>query len=116
MIRTTERFARALAIKELLLSNEELQSASIGADVYVEAYQNGREQGVTLWGLSSQQAYFISEHRNSDSIVIYKGNYSMQSLSDDAYAHKNFFPTIEQAVEWLRDELMVYFEKENNGK
>jgi hypothetical protein len=95
-----------------LLSSERLQNEISGeGTVYIEAYQNGREQGITVWDARHMNgindvAYFVSEHRNSDSIVVYKGRYSMQSISEDAYKHSNSFGDPEEAAEWIIDELI----------
>ncbi len=83
-------------------------------DIYIEAYQNGREQGLILWvhfrnilNASKSIAYFICEHRNSDEITIYKGEYSMQSVSNDAYNHPNFFGRdFDKAVNWLATDIL----------
>lgn len=92
-------FARALGVLALLESCEPIAFSS--ERIYSEAYQNGREQGVTIYGFDNMSAYFIAEHRNSDQIVVYHGEYSMQALSDSAYRNPHFFGTIEDAAEWL---------------
>lgn len=85
MIRKTSSFARALAV--LSIAEADDRTAYMDGSIFAEAYQNGREQGVTLSGFESlpgkrSHAYFIAEHRNSDKIVIYRGEYAMQSISD----------------------------------
>jgi len=102
MIRKISSFGRALAILSILETNEHLSNNE--NRWWVEAYQNGREQGILFWN-SGKVAYYLSEHRNSDQIVVYKGSYNMQSLSDDAYQHSNFFSHVEDAVDWLVEEL-----------
>jgi len=109
MVKLTSSFARALSIATILQSEERIMFDK--HIWYIDAYQNGREQGITIWD-GSRICYYISEHRNSDEIVIYKGKYIMQSLSDDAYKHPNFFTGIEIAVHWLIAELV---EKENKN-
>jgi len=111
-IRISESFARSLAVMHKLLASEELQNHMTGeGSVYIEAYQNGREQGILVWDARNQRglnhiAYYVSEHRNSDSIVVYKGKYSMQSISEDAYKHINSFKNPEEAADWIIDELI----------
>jgi hypothetical protein len=63
--------------------------------VWVEAYQNGREQGYSIAaynkkGLNPLKISF-SENRNSDAIVVYAGEHSNQGLSHDAYGHAQYF-------------------------
>lgn len=101
MIRKISSFACALAILQLLEADERLNNNK--NCYWVEAYQNGREQGITIW--NSDVAYYIAHHRNGDQPVVYKGSYSMQSVSEDAYKHKNFFCSIEECVRWLIEEL-----------
>lgn len=81
----------------------------------IECYQNGREHGFIIWSFYGEnylnflknKAYYICEHRRSDEIVIYKGNYTMQSISDDAYkspksfAHNEFF----EAAKWIAEDM-----------
>jgi len=112
-IRINESFARSLAVMHILLSSEELQNKITGnGTIYVEAYQNGREQGITIWdtrkqGLSEERTYFVAEHRNSDSIVVYKGTYAMQSVSENAYHHQHSFNNSEEAAEWIIEQLIA---------
>lgn len=84
----------------------------------VEAYQNGREQGLIVWPtFKSEICYYVCQSRRSDSICIYKGKYAMQSISEDAYKHPNTFAPgeTEKAAEWLVLDLVelyiVYREK-----
>jgi hypothetical protein len=102
MIKKTNSFARALAIAEVLMGDEEVMFNK--KLWYLDAYQNGREQGITLWD-GGKICYYIAEHRNSDQIVIYKGSYAMQSLSDDAYKSPTGFSHVEDAVKWLKEEI-----------
>jgi hypothetical protein len=74
-------------------------------DGYIESYQNGREQGLLIWNLANKQpSFYICEHRNSDKVCIYKGKYQMQSISEDAYKHQNFFDNYEEAINFLLGE------------
>lgn len=101
MIRKITSFARSLAVLQVLEANDRI--ANNEKRWWIEAYQNGREQGIIIWEPSL--AYYVAQHRNSDQIVVYKGSYNMQSISDDAYENKKFFSTIDDAVEWLVEEL-----------
>lgn len=109
MIRKSPSFARALAV--LSIAEADDRTAYMDGSIFAEAYQNGREQGVTLSGFDSlpgkrSHAYFIAEHRNSDEIVIYRGDYAMQSISDDAYSHPNWFKSVDEAAEWLIESII----------
>lgn len=94
---------RAEHVVNLILSCDE------GRDIdgYVDAYQNCREQGYQIWGFEDAvgcgRSFFIAEHRNIDNVVVYFGEYSSHSLSDDAYAHPNFFKTEEEAAKFIID-------------
>lgn len=99
MIRKINSFGRALAVLSILESNEELSYTTETA--FVEAYQNGREQGILIWGFDDCTAFYVAEARRSDQMVAYVGSYAMQSISDDAYRHPNYFSTVDEAAEWL---------------
>jgi hypothetical protein len=76
----------------------------------VESYQNGREQGLIAWPtFASHIAYYICEPRRSDGVCIYKGEYAMQSISEDAYANPNYFETPAEAAEWLVKDLIYLY-------
>ena len=83
-------------IINLVLNNTEL-AHSHG---YVEAYQNGREQGLLLY-IEHDNCFYICEHRNSDYPVVYHGKYSLQSLSEDAYRNPHGFKSCEDAARWI---------------
>ena len=106
MITLQYSFSVALSMAMRLLANEKIMYDT-EKRWFVEAYQNGREQGIIIWGGAGYPAYFIAQQRNSDDIVIYKGKYSMQSISDDAYSHPNYFRynAIDEAIDWLEKEL-----------
>jgi len=97
-------------IINMLLNDER----SKDIDAYIEAYQNGREQGHIIMSFGNKFAYYICEGRRSDSITIYKGDYSMQSISEDAYNHSNNFGrNFDKAVSWLIEELKEEENKNN---
>lgn len=108
MIMKCESFAKALAVLEILQADEQIMFDHVHRWL-TGAYQNGREQGVLVWGGGkdlSNPAYYIAVYRRSDQIVIYKGKYEMQSLSDDAYKHPKFFSCVDDAADWLRQEIL----------
>ena len=96
----------------------------------IECYQNGREHGFILWAFwatnkegklisfLNNKAYYICQHRNSDSIRIYKGKYSMQSISDDAYSNSKTFDFNEfvEAATWIAEDIQKEYLSELNKK
>jgi hypothetical protein len=110
MITKTDSLITAEHIVNCVLNDSEIQ-AKVSA--YVESYQNGREQGLLIWGPSVGKGtigFYICEGRRSDSIYIYKGPYAMQGTSEEAYSHVHTFGRdFDKAVEWLKDELKTTF-------
>lgn len=102
-LQKSRSLVRAGHVIDLIMSCDE------GRDIdgYIDAYQNGREQGYQIWGFEDAcgcgRSFFIAEHRNIDNVVVYFGEYSSHSLSDDAYAHPNFFKTEEAAATFIID-------------
>ena len=106
MIRQINSLATAQAVINLLNSGDKI--VRLKKDWWIEAYQNGREQGFMITDIS-KVAYYICEGRRSDSIYIYKGSYTMQSISEDAYQNANTFERdFDKAVNWLTTELESY--------
>ena len=61
-------------------------------DATVEAYQNGREQGFLINPHHNYaMAVYVAQYRRSDDIVIYVGDFAMQSISENAYKNSTFF-------------------------
>ena len=102
---TNPSFAHALAVKGWLESSEQL-ILGLKRCVLIEAYQNGREQGILVHDYENRTAYYVSHHRNSDKLVVYEGEYAMQSISEHAYAHPHRFNSIEECAEWLIKQLL----------
>jgi len=80
------------------------------SEACLEAYSNGREQGLCLWVFIEQEIYkfSFSEKRNSDDIVVYYGktlDFSMQGNvpSEKVYKDAKYFPyfAIPQAAEFI---------------
>lgn len=75
--------------------------------VVIESYQNCREQGHMVWPLFKPGiAWYVCENRHTDAPTIYKGKYSMQSLSDEAYNNPKTCKSIEHAIEWLVEDIL----------
>lgn len=70
---------------------------------FVDCYQNGREQGFLIFGLPSCRAIYFANHRNSDQIVVYFEDYSMQSLSEDAHKNMKIMPNHEAAANYIAE-------------
>jgi hypothetical protein len=90
-------------------------------DCLVESYQNGREQGLMLWNSTEVpylnttgwlKAIYIAQERRSDSIVVYVGEYSMQSISENAYKNGKTFSSVEAAAEYVEEVALVIFGKD----
>lgn len=88
MIYKVSSLLKAEAVVNLVMTDMSLISHE--CHIYIESYQNGREQGFTIVpgyniGIS------VAENRNSDNIVVYVGKYVMQSISEDAWKNKRLF-------------------------
>lgn len=85
MIRKCRSLIVAFNVVNLIQNDHRAEEVS----AYIDSYQNCREQGFQV--VCGRTAFFIAEHRNSDSIVVYEGEPSNQSLSDHAYRNPHFF-------------------------
>jgi hypothetical protein len=113
MLRKTESLTTSECVLNILLNSENFYIRHI--DGLIEAYQNGREHGHIIFGLSStapeykvvSTAFYICTARRSDKICIYKGAYAMQGISDDAYSNPKYFERGQfyEAAAWLASEL-----------
>ena len=86
---TAEIIAKILQNDEHLPHNTE--AGEKYWDPYMQSYQNGREQGLTIAGLDNMMVISFAEHRNSDSIVVYCGMTANQGLSDEAWKNSKMF-------------------------
>jgi hypothetical protein len=85
-------FEHSMFVAQQVINHMLNDRRSVRIEAAIEAYQNGREQGHLVWCQDPMNiTFYISEDRHSDDIVVYVGRYSMQSISDDAYTHKNSF-------------------------
>jgi hypothetical protein len=94
----------------------------------IEGYQNGREHGFILWAFWANdkngklmaflknQSYYICQYISSDSIMVYKGDYSMQGISDNAYQQKKSFDYNEfyEAAKWIAEDIQKEYLAELN--
>jgi hypothetical protein len=99
------RFHSGLLIAQAIVSAWMAQvSSRRTADVCIETYQNGREQGLCVWNLDLNKSAYISEYRNSDEIVVYIGSrICMQGLSDAHYKNARFFRSVDEAVKYIEE-------------
>lgn len=114
MIRKIQSLVVSEAVLNALVNHDDAESVQC----YVECYQNGREQGFLLFGFSPVgrgKAVYFAQHRNSDDIVVYVGEYAMQSISDDAYRHQNFFSTVDSAVEFIMEQAKLYCKEDKDA-
>ena len=96
----------------------------------IECYQNGREHGFVLWAFWTtdkdskpmmflkNQAYYICQSRGSDCIMIYKGDYAMQGISENAYQQKKSFDFNQfyEAAKWIAEDIQKEYLVEFNKK
>jgi hypothetical protein len=81
------------------------------AQFLVEAYQNGREQGYSIlcfYPKGESKCFYIAQSRGSDSIVVYYGSGSNQSISPDAYRNGKYFDeaAFDEAAGYIRDTII----------
>ena len=82
----------------------------------IEAYQNGREQGYTINYFIRPmffKVFFIAQQRNSDDIVVYYGNPSNQSVSEDTYKNSKYFSyqDYDGAAQYIVDTIIQEYKK-----
>ena len=70
------------------------------------AYQNGREQGYSLWSMRKYKQAFVcwAEARGSDQIVVYASDIDpMQSITVEMYRNAKYFryDKIEEAARFI---------------
>lgn len=73
-----------------------LIQVSNDANLYLEAYSNGREQGYNITNMLNSRRVSFGEYRNADIIAIYCGMYSDFSMQGNApneqvYHNARFF-------------------------
>jgi hypothetical protein len=102
MIYKSISLLKAEAVVNLVMCDAELICSD--EHIIVESYQNGREQGLTLTTVYRTMIY-IAQQRNSDSIVVYVGESSMQSLSEDAYTNGTCFSDVGDAAVYVKNVL-----------
>jgi len=73
---------------------------------YVNAYQNGREQGFSIVIDQYEPELRVTaiswaHHRNSDRMRVYEGPYSLQAISDDAFENDHIFDTVDECAEYI---------------
>ncbi|MGD2072745.1 MAG: hypothetical protein PVG65_04580 [Candidatus Thorarchaeota archaeon] len=113
MIRKTESLINSEDVLNRLMSD--VRTAKI--DCICECYQNGREQGFVLSCFNSfnGKAIYFANHRNGDTIRIYVGKYSLQSISDDAYRNSYTSKNNDEAVDYIIEQ-MKQLDKEKKKK
>jgi len=110
MINIVTSLARALGVMHYIQADGELQRTP--TRWYIEAYQNGREQGFLVSTfLPHKPTYFVAQQRNSDRLIIYKGSYAFQGLSEDAYKNYQEFNTADETGDWLIEDILDNSEK-----
>jgi hypothetical protein len=94
MVIESTKLLMASGIRDLILFEINRTKHDIqNARCFVEAYQNGREQGyeIEVLGENHLRKVTFSEYRSSDSIIVYKGNTAFQGLDDAACKNSTSF-------------------------
>jgi hypothetical protein len=110
MIVKIDSFETASFLVKCVQNNESLKDVQ----GFVDAYQNGREQGLCLNIYSKGSrfiCYYVCEGRGTDSITIYKGSGSNQGISEDAAQNgREFGRDMTAARVWLVDDILKFVE------
>lgn len=114
MIYKVPSLLKAEAVVNLVMTDEFLQSCD--HYIFIESYQNGREQGFTIVPVYNI-GISVAENRNSDNIVVYVGKYAMQSISEDAWENKRSFDYNDfyGAAKYIRETIKEIIGKEIIG-
>lgn len=121
----------------LLLSEQYLQvllmtegPEPIDARFFVDAYQNGREQGFVLWNLDPAireatdaddpvklHGIYLSRNRTSDNMTLSAGPYYGRSISEKAYRNRQIFSeedghNMESVLAALREQIQSMFDEQ----
>lgn len=119
MSKFTHSFATSLKVAELIqtllpesiLFSKRFPTLKVEEDkltksyYYIGAYQNGREQGVTI-SVAGEITFYVCIYRNSDQIGYWKGHYSMEGLDEAAWnAGFNGFSTPSECAEAIANEI-----------
>lgn len=79
---------------------------------WVESYQNGREQGLSICSIKYWIA--IAEYRRSDEIVVYVDEiHPNRGITDEAYQKAKLFVNEEKAAEFI---LRVMIHEKTTGR
>jgi hypothetical protein len=110
MIQKCRSLARADAVLSLVMAEERLRNV----EATVDAFQNCREQGYMICFVEDDfdKAFYITECRNSDDMVVYVGKYAPHSMTDDAYNNGHYFRTEGEAADFLIKELKTLQRKQ----
>jgi hypothetical protein len=76
---------------------------------YIEAYQNGREQGFTVWATGF--CFYICEARRTDSIGFYRGDFpESQGIGENAYSNGfNSFDTVKECAVTIAKAIQQFY-------
>jgi hypothetical protein len=86
----------ATGLKDLILF-ELSGKANEDSSCWTESYQNGREQGCSIYYCNHAKERVetrnvsISENRNSDNIVVYFDNHAFQGMDEQSYKNAKYF-------------------------
>jgi hypothetical protein len=113
-VEVTPSFLVGLKVMEILVARQSEFPDGESEYFIIEAYQNGREHGIVCWDTKLRKSYSVALFRRSSDVVVYYGEYAMQSLSGDAYENSRFFETPEAAADFIIQNIHEV-RKEQNG-
>jgi len=120
MTKFIKSFANALKVGEILTSllPESILASKVFPNIvikndkledkyyFIEAYQNGRKQGIAICMINVCINFYVCNNRRSDEIGYYKGHWSLQGISNDAYENGfSGFDTVEECAKAIASEM-----------
>ena len=80
---------------------------------YIEALQNCREQGITIWipmiAHNYNLTFYVCHNRHSDKIGYYVGDHTFHGVEEGAYkAGFNSFNSVEECAKNIADYIIKY--------
>jgi len=86
-----------------LLEQVKFHLLQVTKDFYVDAYQNGAEQGFTIY--NTYKAVTFSESVKSDGIVVYVDSFADRGIDDHSYYTAKTFTTEFDAITYIVNHL-----------
>jgi len=92
-------------------SSKDPDQLGLGENWYqIQGYQNGREQGITVWLFGNNITFYICRNRHTDNIGFYQGSHVFTGISQDAYSAGFYgYDSIEECAEAIVNEINYLF-------